>query len=120
MALKYTYMALKHKDLLTKLKSEPLSTNELKIIKEVEDYIDKEIKKQFYGKSVNIDLSVAKFKYNPNTRPQIVLAEPRRVLMSKELDKRYKAAGWKIKFHIDDMLDGPNMSGGDYWVLSGK
>ena len=38
--------------------------------------------------------------------------------MQKELERRYKDAGWNIKVHIDDGLDGPNMSGSDYWILT--
>jgi hypothetical protein len=44
----------------------------------------------------------------------------RRSLMRNELEKRYKKAGWKIEVKLDDGLDGPNMSGPDYWILKGK
>lgn len=37
--------------------------------------------------------------------------------MRTELDKRYKESGWNIRVEYDDGLDGPNMSGPDYWIL---
>jgi hypothetical protein len=39
--------------------------------------------------------------------------------MFKELEKRYRNAGWKaVIIYGED--DGPNRPGQDYWVLSGK
>jgi hypothetical protein len=40
--------------------------------------------------------------------------------LQKALEDMYKKAGWKITVKYDDGLDGPNMSGPDYWVLTGK
>ena len=40
--------------------------------------------------------------------------------LKTELLSRYEKANWVIDWHIDDGLDGPNMSGGDYLVLKGK
>jgi len=34
--------------------------------------------------------------------------------------RRYTEAGWKFTVQLDDGLDGPNRSGSDYWILSGK
>ncbi len=120
MALKHNVMARRFKEAKDKLNNEPLSTKELSIVAEIEGYIDKEIFTKFNGDSVSIDLVIANFVYNPISKQTNELLEPRRNLMRKELDKRYKLAGWKVKVVYDDMLDGPNMSGPDLWVISGK
>lgn len=114
-------MAIRFKEMKEQLETAPLTTEELSAIKEVEDYVDSEIKKQFgntYG--VSIDLNIADFSYNIGITKQLNFKQARKKLMQKELERRYKAAGWSIKTSYDDGLDGPNMSGPDYWILNGK
>jgi hypothetical protein len=120
MAIKYKYMALKHKELSDKLKKDPLTTYESNVIDEVETYIDSEIQRQFTGRDVRIDLLIPHFDYDPVKKEVRKLSQPRKDVMRKELDKRYRKAGWKITIEYDDGLDGPNMSGPDLWILSGK
>lgn len=115
-------MAIKYKELKTKLETEPLTQEELTLIQEAEDYIDSEIKEQFprstYGE-VHIDLSYPNFTYSKKRGALMDSNSYRRSLMRKELEKRYKKAGWKIEVRLDDGLE-LNMSGPDYWVLKGK
>jgi len=113
-------MATKFKEVNDKLLKTPLTVEELKMVDEVEKFVDLEIKKQFKGGEVHIFLGTANFKYDIARKNVSELPYARQELMRKELDKRYKEAGWKISVHIDDGLDGPNMSGSDYWILSGK
>ena len=120
MAIKYKDMAVEFKKLNDKLEKAPLTPEELKMVDNVEAYIDKIIIEKFKGGEVSITLSIPNFEYNIGIMKVSDLPSARQSLMRKELDKRYKQAGWKITLHIDDGLDGPNMSGGDYWILSGK
>jgi len=116
-------MAIKYKELKTNLKTEPLTEEELTLIQEAEDYIDSEIEKQFakstYGE-VYIELLYPTFVYSKERGALMDSNSYRRSLMRNELEKRYKKAGWKIEVKLDDGLDGPNMSGPDYWILKGK
>lgn len=116
-------MAVKFKELRKKLESTPLTEDELILIKNVEDYID-EIIVEKYDQSlyheVSIDMAYTRFSYSPKTQSIIQgLGQSRIPKMVAELERRYKVAGWEIKYHIDDGLEG-NMSGGDYMILKGK
>ena len=113
-------MAIKYKDLKAKLEDPTLSKEELEFIDRAENYIDDEIRQKFKGSEVYIPLQVAKFTWDPIKKKVIELPQARTIIMSKELESRYKKAGWKMKIHSDDGRDGPNMSGPDYWILSGS
>jgi hypothetical protein len=119
-------MAIKFKevyDLKKKIDTAPLSEEELVVLDQVENYIDKEIIAD-YPKSeynlVKIISSIPTFRFNPVTRVSNDIPPARRIVMQKELEKRYRESGWTISYDLDDGLDGPNMSGADYWVLKGK
>lgn len=116
-------MAVKFNELYSRVYQTPLNAEELKQVDRIEKWIDEEIQKQYKGgKEVSIDLQIANFKFDPITKDYFAyskFADPRRDMMRKELDRRYKEAGWKIRVEIDDGLDGPNRSGPDYWVLIG-
>ena len=110
-------MAIKYKDLKHKVNTEPLSEEELEIISKVEKIVDDEIVRQFdknWGE-IRVLLSVVNFQTTLTS-----IGETRKILMRKELEKRYTNAGWTASVRLDDGLDGPNMSGPDYWVLKGK
>lgn len=116
-------MAISYKEINNKLKSAPLTEEELRLIQEVEDYIDSEIIDQFPNsiyKQVEIDLNYAVFNYSHKTKSMIISNAYRRQLMRTELEKRYNAAGWRISIKIGDDSDGPNFAGPDLWVLQGK
>jgi hypothetical protein len=122
MAIKYKDMAIQYQQIRNKLKTDPLTEEELKLISEAEEYIDSEIEKQFgkgYYFEVNISLNIVNFNYSKKRKTTLDLNQLRKNLMRDELDKRYKKAGWSITIKFDDGLDGP-MSGDDYWVLKGK
>lgn len=115
-------MAIKFKDIKEKVEKSPLTTEELQLITEAEEYIDAEILK-YYGSSpygISIELTIPSFEYSPKQKKGINIKYPRKKLMQDELEMRYKKAGWKITIQYDDGLDGPNRSGPDYWVLTGK
>jgi len=116
-------MAINFKDLKHQLDTTPISEVELKLIKDVEDYIDAQILEK-YDKSiyreVSIDMAYTRFSYSPKTKSMIQgLGQSRIPKLVAELERRYKVAGWEIKYHIDDGSEG-NMSGGDYMILKGK
>lgn len=119
-------MAVKFKDiydLKKKIDTAPLSEEELVVLAQVENYIDKEIVEDYPKTEYNevkIISSIPTFRFNPVTRISNDVPSARRVVMQKELEKRYKEAGWTISYDLDDGLDGPNRSGPDYWVLKGK
>ena len=109
----------KIRDKFKAAKNAPFTEQELKYITEAEQYIDAELEKQFdslYG--THIDLTITQFRYSPSKKATIEDVKPyRKEAMTKELERRYKSAGWKITYHIDDGLDGPNMCGRDYMIL---
>lgn len=112
-------MAIQFKILNDKLENAPLSEEELVKVKTVEEFVDGEILKQFNGGVIEVDLNKVDFtKSDTGWRNNI--APYRAQLMRNELEKRYKNAGWKISVRLDDGLDGPNRSGPDYWILTGK
>ncbi len=112
-------MAIKHKELIDKLQSAPLTKSQLEYIGYVEKYIDEEILKQYKdsGNTVRIPLGVAKFEYTIDRSQKTNFSKLESRKMHDELVKRYVEAGWSSDFHIDDGLDGPNRSGSDYWIL---
>jgi hypothetical protein len=115
-------MAIKYKDIKSKLETDPLTNEELVLIRQAEEHIDSEIVKQFgekysYGQ-VKIHLGTAQFEWSPVTKTLLTnLKEPRRRVMFLELEKRYKEAGWDTKVDLDD--EG-SMNSADYWTLKGK
>jgi hypothetical protein len=115
-------MAIKYKEIKNKLETDPLIESELVLIDQAEKYIDEQIVAQFgnsysYGK-ISIDLCIARFNYSPVTKTTLSgIKEPRRNLMFKELERRYKQAGWETKFEMD--TEG-GMNSADYWTLKGK
>lgn len=118
-------MALKYKEILNDWNnkmSRDFNIEELGLIEKIESYIDFEIKKDFGdNKEISIELPIPTFKYDPILKKSITnIPQPRISLMNKELERRYKDAGWKIRIEYDDGLDGPNLSGPDYWILKGK
>ena len=73
------------------------------------------------SREIWIDMAYVRFNYNPSTKkPFPNMTNNRKVFLKKELLSRYEKANWSIDWHIDDGLDGPNMSGGDYLILKGK
>ena len=119
-------MAVNFKERLSLLRMkdmEPLSVDELKIIKVVEDYIDGEIIKKLTtdNKNIWIDKCYVEFNYNPISKKAFVpsMTNTRKHFLTKTLLDRYLDADWEISWHIDDGLEG-NMSGGDYLILKGK
>lgn len=113
-------MAIKYKEVKDKIEKTPLTESELSIIKEAEDLIDFKIKREFKGGDISIELGTVNFNYktNCNKLPGNI-PDFRKQLMFKELERRFKAAGWKcVVMYGED--DGPNRPGIDYWVLSGK
>jgi len=115
-------MAIKYKDIKKKLETDPLTESELVLICQAEEHVDSEIIRQFGERyshgEVEIHLGIAKFEWSPVTETSLTnLKEPRKHLMFRELEKRYKEAGWVTKIHID--TDG-GMNSCDYWILKGK
>lgn len=113
-------MALEYKKVKDEIDNAPLNESELILLSKAENHIDDEIRKDFDGVNVRINLMVPTFEYDVSLETRLNLSLPRRKLMRNELEKRYKNAGWKITVSYDDGLDGPNMSGADLWILSGK
>lgn len=119
-------MAINFKEKLASLQakdSAPLTEEELGYVKNVEDYIDSEIERKLSTDrtEVYIDIAYVKFYYNPSTKkPFPGMTESRKKVLQEKLLSRYEDANWEINWHIDDGLDGPNMSGGDYLILKGK
>jgi hypothetical protein len=113
-------MAIKYKAISDKIKKGALTETELSVIEYVEKLIDQKIETSFDGNDVSIDLGLANFSYNKEINPKTyTIPGIRKELMFKELEKRYRNAGWKATIVYGED-DGPNRPGQDYWVLSGK
>lgn len=113
---KEKFATLKEKDV------EPLSQEELGFVKLVEDYIDSQIESKLSTdrREVWIDVAYVSFNYTPTNKSFPSMTNDRKKFLQQELFSRYEKANWEIKWHIDDGLDGPNMSGRDYLILKGK
>ena len=114
-------MALNYKELKKQLDATPLSNRELSLIRDVEEYIDAEIMKQFdksIYREVNIDLVYVRFDYSPTLKKPISdLEVSRKPLMQENLINRYKDADWEVTYRLDE---GMSMCGADYMILKGK
>ena len=119
-------MAIDFKEKIASLRARdlyPFTEEELGYIKQNEDYIDSEIEKKLStdNSSVYIDAAYVRFTYNHSTKkPLPSMTNARKKFLQEELLSRYEKANWSIDWHIDDGLDGPNMSGSDYLTLKGK
>lgn len=118
-------MAIDFKQKITELKLKDkaeLNSDEKGYVKVIEDYIDSKIEKDLSTDSeeVWIDKVYVQFNYNPVTKKQFPnMTKARKLVLTNELLSRYEKANWRITWHEDDGLDGPNMSGGDYLILKG-
>jgi len=114
-------MAISTKEIKLKKKEfsdAPFLEHELKYIKKLEDYIDNLIVEKLKSTSeFYIDLTIFECNYDPINKRQTDFEPARKLRMQKELESRYKKAGWKIEVKYDDGLDGPNLSGSDYVIL---
>lgn len=113
-------MAVKYKDLKKKDESTPLLQSEYEMIDNLEKWIDERLNEwdtDTYNQTFSIELCYAEFNYWPITNAPISLKPSSRLKMKKELNRRYKEAGWIVSVEYDDMLDGPNFAGTDYWTL---
>jgi len=89
-----------------------LNQEELKLVKETEDYIDSVIRDK-KSDEVYIDYTYVNFNYHPKLKNQTQsLHSKRKFKMTEELKKRYKNAGWKMRdSNSDDFAP-------DYLILS--
>jgi len=116
-------MAIEYKRVLQvreRLNEQPFNNDEVNALARLEDHIDTKILANVDSDSFNILLTLAQFNYNPKNQKPYDFREARKVKLQKLLENNYREAGWKISIHIDDGLDGPNMSGSDYWILTPK
>lgn len=113
-------MAINFKDLKHKLDTTPISEVELKLIQDVEDYIDEQILEEYdktIYREVLIDMVYVRFSYSPKTKSSIQgLGQSRIPKMSNELERRYRVAGWDVTYRLDD----GSLAGSDYMILKGK
>ena len=97
-----------------------ITTRELEIVEKYECYIDEKIIPKYIdtlNDDIKIDLCVAQFRYDPITNTMTNYTETSRNRMFKELTRRYKNAGWKIKTFIDTS---GFINEQDFWILKIK
>ena len=96
-------MAINYKDLKNKLETDPLTEEELQWIQDAEDFIDASIMEHFGNPyyDVSIDEAVVKFNWSPKDKKEIKVRSARRGVMYKELENRYRKAGWTIAWSND-------------------
>jgi len=114
-------MAIEYKEIKARLNNGPLTDSELKVISDVEGYIDKKIESEFDGDYISLEPRVIEFNYDPLNRYDSFsgIKSPRKKLMTIELKRRFEEAGWKWKLEEGED-DGPNRPAMDYWHLIGK
>lgn len=118
-------MAVKYEEVKDKLENGPFTTEELEIINKVETYIDEKINEEFDGGYLILNTNLIEFKFNPDAQSQYSwnvwtnIKSSRKSLMTNELKKRFKDAGWIWELQEGED-DGPNRPAIDYWKLSGK
>jgi len=114
-------MAVKYQEIIDKLENGPLTQSELKVIDDIEKYIDKQIEGRFSGDYISLEPRVIEFNYDPtgNYGSFSGIKSPRKKLMTIELKRRFEEAGWKWKLEEGED-DGPNRPAMDYWHLKGK
>jgi hypothetical protein len=109
-------MAVKFKELYDAVYLAPLSPLEIEQVDATEKWIDAEIRRKYTeGTEIRVDLCVYNFSWDPVTATSTFFSNPRKALMSAELERRYAAAGWKIRCEFDDGIGGQ-----DHWVLTGS
>lgn len=111
-------MAIKFKEINDKFYNEPLKQDELQVIKEVEDYIDKQINNQYKGEPIYVNLDIVNFKRTLSLEFGRNIPDARRKMMYNELINRYHDAGWLTCEQLGED-DGPFRPAIDYWVLKG-
>ena len=98
-------MAIRYQDIVKKLTTDPLSNDELDLVKDAENYIDSVIMNDFGStpyREIHIDECVINFDYSMKTKKSIGgIKYPRKELMKKELIRRFSDVGWSIKFNDD-------------------
>lgn len=115
-------MAIKYKDIKETIVSRPFSNREISIIEKIENFIDDEIKTNFDNEPLRFNVSIIEFRYDPIQKTSYAFQDIktiRKSLMSKELKRRYEAAGWVWEYESGED-DGPNRPAIDYWLLKGK
>ncbi len=107
-------MAVKYNELKQKLETEVLTSEETKYVDAAEKCIDDELTTKFDNRGVYIEMNILDFKCIPNYAVSISnIKDTRKAIMRKELERRFRAAGWNIKEELSDR-------GPDYVVFSGK
>ena len=110
-------MATKYKDAIEELYNSSLTDDELLLINKLEGYIDNQIRQYFTDEDIRINIEFVNFSEHYIDRVNYyTIKKPRRKLMRKELDKRYKTAGW----NVEEKKFGDGAVGQTYWVLTGK
>ena len=92
-------MAITLKEANEKLEAK-LSPEELKLVHNLEYYIDEKISKEYKGEWIKIKKEYVQFYYGPYSiqGEYYPLANKRREKMQNELIKRYTDAGWNTGF----------------------
>lgn len=105
-------MAVKYVDIREKVGEPKLTEKELAAIAYVEKFIDDFINKNFDNTPLFFDLNVINFQVVVDRGGDVNFKDTRKKLMTKELEKRYKDAGWEIGYSYDEYTNN--------WILKGK
>lgn len=105
------------KKLSSEFDNKPLTDEELTVIKIHEDFIDDIIISLGKNGSNEVKLELGYLNFSYEVNKGILKPYMRKDKMMKELERRFKQSGWKIKYILDDGLDGLNSSGPDYFSL---
>lgn len=94
-------MAITVKEAQKKLLDPTLSKEELQIFIEIENYVDREIERQYNGKydtvGVFISADIVNFDWLPNSDTLCVLRTGRKAVLKQKLIALYIQGGWKIE-----------------------
>lgn len=112
-------MAITFKEATERLNDQILSVEEKDVFSSIEKYVDKEILRTFDNSEVCIDFDIFEFQWHPSEDRHLAEFKPtRKSIMSKQLMKKYKDAGWNVEL-INNAGQYENQSK-QFYLLTGK
>jgi hypothetical protein len=105
-------MAVKVSEIKAKVGEPVLNEKELASISIVEKYIDDYINANFDNESMGFDINIVQFRKTLSRGHNINFKDTRKKLMTKELERRFSEAEWRITIDHDSIYN--------TWILSPK
>jgi CTP synthase (UTP-ammonia lyase) len=89
-------MIITAKEAKDMLNIEKLTEEDLILLSNLEDLINKCIKEDYIGKSLRLPSDYLSFEKNPKTNAYMYFTDKHKFLLNKELENRFTEAGWRV------------------------